>query len=138
MMPFLAQIDYHDLMSMLIPIIVVSLSMAIPIVAIITEHLQKKERMRLTAIAIEHGANLENLNFESECAQPRLPYRGGMVTFAVGLALMAADRFVGFDIGEFHFPLLIGGLITGFVGLALLLNDFLNRKQLAQEAEQAK
>ncbi len=136
MMTFLAQTDYSSVLPMLIPIIVVTLSMCIPIVAIITDYFQKKERMRLIATAIEHGANIEHLKFDDPESRPHLPYRAGMVALAVGMALIAADRYVGLDFGSFHFPLAIGGLITAFVGLALLLNDWLNRDRLAREAEE--
>ncbi len=139
-MPFLAQAGQKELINMLIPIIVVTLSMLIPIVAIIVDFLQKRERMRLIATALEHGANLEDLNLEdaAEKKKLRLPYRNGMVTLSVGVALLLADRFIGFDFGSFHFPLLAGGLVTSCVGTALLLNDWLNRNRLTEEARQSK
>ena len=76
-----------SLASMLIPVVVVTLAMSIPIVAIITEHLQKKEKMRLIAMAIEHGAELEGLDLD-EPEAVHIPYRSGMVTLAVGIALI--------------------------------------------------
>ena len=119
-----------DLASILIPLVVISLSMAIPIVAIITEHLQKKERMRLIEKAIEHGASLDSLNMDDPEPTPRLPYRSGMIMVAVGAALIVGDHFVGINFGNIHLPLVVGGLITGFIGIALLLNDWLNRDKL--------
>ena len=132
MMPPLAEINYHDLMSMLIPVIAVSFSMAIPIVAIITERYQKRDRMRLIEKAIEHGANLEDLRLEDPETQPRLPYRNGMVCVAVGTALVVGHLFLrkalaAHDIAELALIMLLGGLIVGCVGIALLLNDRMNR-----------
>ena len=132
MMAFLALKDYSELTGLVLPIVVISLSMSIPIVAIVTEHLQKQARMRLIAKAIEHGANLEDLKLEDPDERPRLPYRSGMVMIAVGVALILANRIVNLSFGALEFPLLVGGLITGCVGLALLLNDWLNRGQLQQ------
>ncbi len=133
-MTFLAQADQRELTNMLIPIIVISLSMLIPIVAIITDFFQKRERMRLIATALEHGANLEDLNLEDadEKKKLRLPYRHGMVTLSVGVALLLANHFIGFNLGEFHYLLLVGGLVTGCVGSALLLNDWMNRARFDQ------
>ena len=57
MIAFLAQSDQSQFMGLLLPIIVITLSMGIPIVAIITEHLQKQQKMRLMEKAIKHGAD---------------------------------------------------------------------------------
>jgi len=90
---FLADSNGNDLTTLLIPLVVVSLSMCIPIVAIITEHFQKKEKMRLMEKALEHGVNPEALKLEDP-PKPRLPYRAGMVNVAVGVALVLGDRQV--------------------------------------------
>ena len=128
---FLAESSNHDLAGILIPLVVVSLSMSIPIVAIITEHFQKKEKMRLMEKAIEHGVDPEQLSLD-EPKNPRLPYRGGMVMLAVGVGLLLTDRFVDFGFGGLHVPLMAGGLIVGLVGLALLINDYMNRDRFDQ------
>ncbi|MCP4292052.1 MAG: hypothetical protein GY780_09510 [bacterium] len=134
MLPLLASESLIEFKQLLIPITVITLSMSIPIVAIITDHLQKKERMRLMEKAIEHGANLESLDFEDSAnKQKKLPYRSGMVLVAVGIALLSADRFVGIEMFPFHLPLGLGGLIVLAVGIALILNDFMNRDQLIKE-----
>ena len=135
MLPFFAEADTHGLMSMLIPVIAVSFSMAIPIVAIITERFQKRDRMRLIEKAIEHGANIEDLNLEENDCQPRLPYRNGMVCVAVGIGLIVGhsfvrDRLAAYEVGELSLIILLGGLIVGCVGLALLGNDYMNRDKL--------
>ena len=120
MIAFLAQSDQSQFMGLLLPIIVITLSMGIPIVAIITEHLQKQQKMRLMEKAIEHGADPGALEVQ-EKSGPRLPYRSGMVCLAIGVALVAGDRFIDIGLVGFHLPLVVGGLITGAVGIALLM-----------------
>jgi hypothetical protein len=132
MLTFLASADFDSLGGFLFPLVIIAMSMSIPIVAIITEHLQKKERMRLMEKAIEHGADLTNINFDEPAPQPRMPYRSGMVVLAVGIALTVGDRFLDASFGNLHFPLMVGGLITGLVGIAQLLNDWLNRDRLGK------
>jgi len=117
----------------LLPLAVISLSMSIPIVAIVTEHFQKKERMRLIEKAIEHGANIDDLPLD-EPARPHLPYRSGMVTLGIGAGLLMADRYAGLNFGSFTAPLGIGGVICAGVGAALLLNDWINRRRFREEA----
>ena len=140
-MTFLAALD-GDLLSTLIPVIMVTLSMAIPIVAIITDRFQKRDRMRLIEKAIEHGANLEDLKLEDpdECSGPRLPYRSGMINLAVGLALIIGhqvlqEHLIAANIQHLRLPLLLGGLIVSLVGLALLTNDWLNRDRFDKPAK---
>ncbi len=118
----------------LLPLVVISLSMAIPIVAIITEHFQKKERMRLMEKAIEHGADLSSLQMD-EPQRPRMPYRGGMVTAAVGAGLLLVDRYKGWDVHGFVVPLAVAGFICVGVGVALIVNDWINRDRYRAEAE---
>ncbi len=128
---FLASSDFADLGKFLFPLIIVGMSMSIPIIAIITDHLQKKERMRLIEKAIEHGADLKNLDLEDAPARPRLPYRSGMILLAVGVALYFGDKFIDPRFGGFQFfPLAGVGLICGCIGIAQLLNDWLNRKRI--------
>jgi len=133
---FLASNDFGSLGSFLFPLIIIAMSMSIPIVAIITEHLQKKERMRLVAKAIEHGADLKDLNLEDPKPRPRLPYRSGMILVAVGLSLFFSEHFLDVRFGNLHFPLMVGGFITGGIGIAQLLNDFLNRNRMDNAAQQ--
>ncbi len=131
MSTYLATLELGDLGSFLFPLVIMAMGMSIPIVAIITEHLQKKERLRLIEKAIEHGADLkdlhlENLNSDNDC-KPRMPYRNGMVLIAVGIALSIGHKFLDASFGSIHVPLLIGGLITGLIGVAQLLNDWIKR-----------
>ena len=125
MIPFLAGIDQSELF----PLIVVVMAMSIPIIAIITEHMQKQQRMRLTEKAIEHGVDLSALEIKNEKSGPRLPYRSGMVCVAIGIALLAGDHYTDFDFAGLYLPLRIGGLVVGAIGVALLLNDLVNRNR---------
>ncbi len=132
MMALFADINYSEFGRMAIPVIAVAMSMAIPIVAIIVERFQKRDRMRLIEKAIEHGANLDELQLEEPETRPRLPYRNGMVCLATGAALvlgqkLATERFASSGVEELGMFILLGGLIVGFVGLALLVNDHMNR-----------
>jgi len=134
---FPAMLAFSEMGSFLFPLAIMGMGMSIPIIAIITEHLQKKERMRLIEKAIEHGAdlkdlNLEDLNSDGNC-KPRLPYRSGMILIATGIALSTGNYFLDVSFGSIHIPLLIGGLITGLIGVAQILNDWINRGRLGGE-----
>lgn len=129
---FLAASDSFQFSQILIPLVVISMSMAIPIVAIIAEHLQKVERMRLIQKAIEHGTDPASLQLEEpgpKSRRRRLPYRGGMVLIAIGLALSFGTRVSDFYVGNIEFPFATGGYICLAIGVALLLNDFINRSR---------
>ncbi len=133
MFALIASIAFGELSSFLFPLVIIAMSMSIPIVAIVTDHLQKKERMRLVEKAIEHGADLKELNLDpdGDCSRrPRLPYRSGMILIGVGIALLSANYFLDESFGDIHFPLLVGGLITSCIGIAQLLNDWFNRGRL--------
>lgn len=128
---FLASMELGEMGSFLFPLVIIGMGMSIPIIAIITDHLQKKERMRLIEKAIEHGADLkdlhlEDLNSDDNC-KPRMPYRSGMILIAVGIALSVGHLFLDASFGSIHFPLLVGGLLTGLIGVAQILNDWINR-----------
>jgi len=109
------------------PMGIAIVGMAIPIVAIVTDFLSKISRMRLVEKAIEHGASLDNLNFDDAQPKPRMPYRSGMVCFAIGIALIVVAQVIGIMQADFRAVLLVGGAITGAIGLALLVNDWMNR-----------
>ncbi|MCP4144671.1 MAG: hypothetical protein GY752_05235 [bacterium] len=111
-------------MELMIPILAVGLSLMIPIVAIITDYFRKKDKMRVVEKAIEQGASLDGLNLNEEKA-PHMPYRAGMVCSATGIGLAALGWFIGDP--EAVGPLAGVGAIVLFIGLALLLNDYINR-----------
>ncbi|MCP4573484.1 MAG: hypothetical protein GY838_14095 [bacterium] len=119
----------------LMPIIVVTLAMLIPIVAIITDYFQKKSKMRLMEKAIEHGANLDDFKLEEADgeSQRQMPYRGGMVTLATGVGILIGAKYMDIGAGELNTLMMVGGAIVICVGMALLANDFMNRDRFRQE-----
>lgn len=108
-----------------IPILAVGLSLMIPIVAIITDYFRKRDKMRVIEKAIENGASLEGLKLDEEDKTPPMPYRSGMVCSATGLGVAALGWFIGEP--EATGPMAGVGAIVLFIGLALLLNDYMNR-----------
>jgi len=114
-------------MELLIPILAVGLSLMIPIVAIITDYFRKKDKLRVVEKAIEQGASLEGLDL-NEKKEPHMPYRAGMVCSAAGLGVAALGWFIGEQ--EAVGPFLGVGAIVLFIGIALLLNDYINRDKL--------
>lgn len=123
-----------------IPLVVVTLAMLIPIVAIVTEYFQKKEKMRLMEKAIEHGESLENLKLEPNLEslingssdRPKMPYRDGMVVFGVGAGLIISAYYVDLGVGVLESLMIIGGAVCVGVGVALLFNDYMNRDRFKQ------
>ncbi|MBM4117643.1 hypothetical protein FJ251_07830 [bacterium] len=120
----------------LIPIIAITLGCSIPIVAIIVEYFQKRTKARIIEKAIEKGVPIENLALD-EPSGPRLPYRSGMVTAAVGIGLIV----FGFGVGaamqqsgenEYFIPRAVfggAGALVLLIGVALLINDRMNAKR---------
>ena len=119
---FLANTD----VSTWIPLVVVTMAMAIPIVGIITNFFQEKQKMRLKEKAIEHGFDPENLEAEPPPG-PYMPYRTGMVLLAVGAGLFLVSRYANLDVAILDFGVLAGSFVVGLVGVAFLLNDWMNR-----------
>lgn len=103
----------------------VVLGCIIPMVAIITEHYNKKGKLRVMEKAIEKGLPLEGLSLENERG-PRVPYRSGMVVLAVGIGIgicaVLVENTGGFGVGIASILLLIG--------LALIINDKMNYDRL--------
>jgi hypothetical protein len=138
---FLAGIQIGSLSGILLPLTVVTLAMIIPIVAIIVDHFQKKNKLRVIEKAIEHGVDISSLKLGDECdSGPRLPYRAGMITLAVGVALVVVSRLVlptfGGSFGAsgvFQVLTVIGGAICICVGVAMLINDWMNRDRFRQD-----
>ena len=57
MTPVLADFDWTG-SGLILPVIAITLSLGIPIAAIITEYFQKKKKMELVEKAIEHGVDI--------------------------------------------------------------------------------
>lgn len=117
-----------------IPLVALPLIFGIPLVAIIVDYLQKRNKNRVVEKALERGVPIENLALD-EPKRNRLPYRSGMVMLAVGIGVVV----FGFAFGrvleaggdpEFYVPKAIfgaGGVIVLLIGIALLINDRMNR-----------
>jgi hypothetical protein len=112
-----------NLMPFLIPIFAIVLGLSIPIIAIITEYFNKKNKLRVIEKAIEKGLPLDGLSLE-EKKKPRLPYRSGMVCLALGLAGIPGF-FIGLTPENKALSLCIG-LTLALLGIALIINDKIN------------
>lgn len=118
----------------LIPLAAITLGCGIPIIAIIVDYFQKRTKARIIEKAIEKGVPIENLALD-EPQRPRMPYRGGMITAAVGIGLivfgalmsMGLDR-VGEDDAFMGLATMGGaGAMVLIIGIAMLINDRMNR-----------
>jgi hypothetical protein len=109
----------------LVPVSAIILSLSIPIIAIIVDYFNRKSKMKVIEKAIEKGVTLEGLSLE-EKKEPRLPYRTGMITLAVGLGIAILALFVGQIEEEAFYPLLGTGSIPALIGIALIINDRIN------------
>lgn len=117
-----------------IPLLALPLIFGIPITAIVVDYLQKRNKNRVIERALERGVPIENLALD-EPRRSRLPYRSGMVMLAVGIgvsifgfALSHAIRLGGDP--EWQVPRAMfgaGGAIVFLIGIALLINDRMNR-----------
>jgi hypothetical protein len=110
----------HDL----VPIISIVLALSIPIISIIVEYFNRKNKLKLFEKAIEKGVTLEGLSLEEK--RPRVPYRAGMVLLAVGLGLAVfAFLMAQIEIKAFY-PILGAAFIPALIGIALIINDRIN------------
>jgi len=114
-----------DILGVFIPLSAIVLSLSIPIIAIIVDHFNRKTKMKVMEKAIEKGVTLEGLSLE-EKKGPRLPYRTGMITLAVGLGIGIFALFVGQIEDEALYPLLGIASIPALIGIALIINDRIN------------
>jgi hypothetical protein len=111
-------------MNNLVPIVSIVFALSIPIIAIIVDYFHRKNKLKLFEKAIEKGVTLEGLSLEEK--RPRVPYRSGMVTLAVGLG-MAIFAFLMAQIEiEAFYPILGAAFIPALIGLALIINDRIN------------
>ena len=107
------------MVALLIPIV----ALLIPIVAIIADYFNKKNKLRVIEKAIEKGLPLNGL-FLEEKKKPRLPYRGGMVCLALGIAGIPG-YFVGLTSENKLISLAVGSTLA-LLGIALIINDKIN------------
>ena len=130
----------------LIPVVLFVLVFSIPIVAIISDGRTKRSRDRVLEKALEAGRTLDEVQqlFPEESDRKRLkqrPYYKGLVVLAVGGALLVARQltmpgpgeYPATEFGEQAEGMLIGGTICLFIGIAMVVGDFLNRGSRARE-----
>ncbi len=111
-------------MNDLVTIISIVLALSIPIIAIIVEYFNRKNKLKLFEKAIEKGVTLEGLSLEEK--RPRVPYRAGMVVLAVGLGIaIFAFLMASVEIEAFY-PILGAASIPALIGIALIINDRIN------------
>jgi len=108
-----------------IPIVAIVFSLSIPIIAIIVEHFNRKNKMKVIEKAIEKGITLEGLSLE-EKKEPRVPYRSGMVTLAVGIGIAFFGVLIGQTEKNALYALLGISSIPALIGIALIVNDRIN------------
>jgi hypothetical protein len=89
------------------------------------DHFTKKAKMRVMEKAVEKGISLEGLSLDDKKA-PRMPYRAGMVSLAVGLGVCILGVLLGQDKSHLLYPILGGGSIAVLIGIALIINDRIN------------
>jgi hypothetical protein len=109
-----------DIMIFILPMF----ALFIPIVAIIMGYFEKKAKMKVVEKAIEHGTSLNGLVLDEK--KPRMPYRSGMISLAVGLGTAIFGIFVGQNDPEALNPLVGMSSIMILIGAALLINDKIN------------
>lgn len=128
-------------MEVLVPIVLFVLVFSIPILAVISDGRNKRERIRAIQKALEAGVPLEQVqealgNEDGKSPRAHRPYQKGLITFAVGGALLlarwllmgeAAGTEAGSQVHEHSSGLLIAGILCTFLGIAMVLGDFLNR-----------
>jgi len=117
-----------EVTAVFIPIIAIIMVFSIPIVAMVVEYKQKRNKTQLVQKAIELGTPIDNLKLDEP--KKRLPYRSGMVMLAIGIGVIIfgvvmGNTIAGFDQGGTG-AFFGGGAIVGLIGLALLINDRMN------------
>ena len=134
----------------IVPVLFFAFVFGIPITAIIMESRDRRSRDRVLEKAIESGADLDQVvKAMPEKARQRRqhrPYRRGLTLIAIGGALLVVRQAslvpdasayaggmpgMGEDTAEAAFGFLIGGTITLFLGVAMVLADLLTRSSAA-------
>ena len=130
-------------LGILIPIV----GMMIPIVAIIVEYFEKRDKMRVIEKAIEHGVKLDGLSL-SDPKKKKMPYRTGMILVAVGVGLIIMAALAssvgggGFPsvgngrLSMMGLPMIGPGILVALIGIALLINDKMNYSRYLEEDKQ--
>jgi hypothetical protein len=109
----------------LIPVVALVFSLSIPIAAIIIDHFNRKNKMKVIEKAIEKGVTLEGLSLEDKKG-PRVPYRSGMIALAVGIGMGILGLLIGQQTPLAFGPILGAAAIPALIGIALIINDKIN------------
>ncbi len=119
--------------ALFIPIIAIVMVFSIPIVAIITEHLQKSKKAEIVKKAIEMGTPIDNLKLDEP--KKRMPYRSGMVTTACGIGVVIFGLTISMveNDPEPKFIFMGMGAVVVLIGLALLINDKMNYNRMFKD-----
>ncbi len=120
---------------LLIPIIAIVMTMAIPIAWFYFDNRNKEARYRAMERLAQGGQDpkmLERMLAGEPAMRPnrRQPYRSGLICTAIGAAMLFAsgDRHDG--------PPLWVGLMLLFIGFALILGDLMNRGQARRDRDE--
>ena len=111
--------------SFIVPVVAIVYSLSIPIVAIIVYYFTRKDKMKVIEKAIEKGVALEGLSLSND-KKPRVPFRSGMVTSAVGLGTGIFAFFIGKTDADAFYPLLGIASVPAIIGIVLIINDKIN------------
>ncbi len=109
----------------IIPVVAIVFSLAIPIIAILVDYFTKRSKMQVMEKAIEKGLPLEGLSLEDKKG-PRMPYRAGMIALAIGIGLGILGVLLGQKDLEVLYAIVGAGSIPALIGIALIVNDRIN------------
>lgn len=120
-------------MELLPPIIFIIMTMSIPIAWFYFDNRNKEARYRAMERLAQGGQDpkmLERLLADEPVTRrnQRQPYRSGLICIAIGAAFLLAADHDG--------PPNWVGMLMLFIGLALILGDFMNRRQARRERDE--
>ena len=133
-------------MEEIIPLLVISLSFTIPILAIIVDGVNKRSRDRTIEKAIERGLSERELRRlmspEERKRRPRRPFKAGLILMAVGATFLIVRAAAMNDVNGWNeldndgrFGFLFAGTIVLMIGIALFLADLLGGPARRREEE---
>lgn len=116
----------------LIPLFAIIFGMSIPLVAMYFDYKKKQDTNALLTEALKSGADMESIRDMLEIepaesqAKSRHPYRAGLICLGIGGAMLVISE-TSSGVPENIF---IPGVLLAFIGIAILLADFINRKRM--------
>ena len=123
-------------LEVVLPTVFVLGGLSIPVFWFYFDSRNKASRDKVIGQALEAGAPLEDIKemlAEGGSAaknQRRMPFRKGLILMAIGFGLLMSRQLGFFDQGDGQ-GAGVFGLIAFFLGIALLLSDFFNRKRFS-------